>query len=75
MSCKCRAVSVDGGLSYLRRTFDDRRDYEDISIKWPDDLGTKAIAAINDAISRGCNARGILCAVAICLRDNGYAIQ
>ena len=34
LSCKCGKVSVDGGMEYLRRVYDDDADYIDISIEW-----------------------------------------
>jgi hypothetical protein len=30
--CKCKRVSVDGGLDYLKRTFMESNDYEELSI-------------------------------------------
>ena len=72
-SCKCGAIFADGGMDYIRRG-GDPHDMTSMDITIPDELGAKVMISINDAISRGCNSRGILCAVAICLRDNGYAI-
>ena len=69
-SCKCGAMSVDGGMSYIRRSGDS----EDMSIIWPDDLCAQIMVGINSAVERGCNARGILCQVAIMIRDAGYDI-
>ena len=30
--CSCKSVAVDGGHNYLRRCFDDKASYEDLSI-------------------------------------------
>ena len=30
-TCKCGRVSVDGGMDYLRRSFKEKGDYEDLS--------------------------------------------
>lgn len=69
-SCKCGAIAVDGGMSYLRRVgaIDN---YTDMSIEIPDEAVKQAIAAIVWAQESGRNPLGILCAVARALRDSG----
>ena len=31
-SCKCKALSVDGGLAYIRRSFINKEDFEELSV-------------------------------------------
>lgn len=73
-SCKCGAISVDGGLDYLRRV-GDIHGYEDLSIQLPDAATTAALGAIEWAEINGRNALGMLCAVARALRDNGVELR
>jgi len=44
-SCKCGAIAVDGGTSYLRRVGDIHA-YDDMSIEIPDNVGQDALFAI-----------------------------
>lgn len=71
--CKCKSVAVDGGMSYLRRVGGIGA-CKELSIEIPDDHYHKVTSAIVDAQERGCNSLGILCAVAISLRDSGLKI-
>ncbi|MDE2103176.1 MAG: hypothetical protein KGL39_38375 [Patescibacteria group bacterium] len=73
-SCKCGAISVDGGMDYLRRV-GDIGGYTDLSIEL-DDAAAKAVRdKIEWAFETKRNSLGILCAVAIALRDAGYEIR
>lgn len=72
-TCKCGAVSVDGGMSYLRRV-GNRDDWLDFSIEIPDEAYKAAIENIKWAKETGRNELGVLCAVVRALRDNGVKI-
>ena|SRR6476661_3513476 len=72
--CECGAVAVDGGLHYLRRVFRSPAEYEELSIEIPDEAKKAAIERIKWAKETGRNELGILCAVAIALRDNGVKL-
>lgn len=72
--CKCGAISVDGGTAYLRRV-GDISNYTDLSIELNDDAVSAARSRIDWATESGRNSLGILCAVAIALRDSGYEIR
>lgn len=74
VSCKCGNVSVDGGMSYFRRSFRGP-EWTDMSIEIPDEAGKAAIEAIKWAEETRRNELGILCAVARALRDNGVKID
>lgn len=69
-SCQCGAISVDGGMDYLRRV-GDIHGYDDLSIEIPKEASVAAMAKIEWAIETGRNPLGVLCAVAIGLRDAG----
>lgn len=71
--CTCGRVSVDGGMSYLRRGFTENSDYEDISIEMEDSLVKACRVAIDNSLGKK-NSLGILCQVMIALRDNGADI-
>lgn len=73
--CKCGAVCVDGGMSYLRRVFGAASpEYEELSITVSDEAARAARIAIENAIETGRNSLGILCAAVIALRDAGYTL-
>lgn len=74
-SCKCGAISVDGGQSYLRRVATSIDLIEEMSIEIPKPASDAAIEAIKWAQSTGRNELGILCAVARALRDNGVRME
>lgn len=67
--CKCGAVTVDGGLDYLRRVFNSSRDFRDISIEIEQEVFADLMEAMSDERT---NDLGKLCAIARILRDAGY---
>ena len=71
-SCKCGAVSVDGGTDYLRRVGDT---WIDLSITMDEKVVNDCIAEVHDSIIEGKNARGIAYAVLRALRNNGYNLN
>lgn len=73
VTCSCGSISVDGGMSYLKRAGKLDRIIEQ-SIVMDKELSDKVIAGIEEAIDSGRNPLGVLCNVARCLRDNGYEV-
>ena len=73
-TCKCGAISVDGGMGYLRRV-GDLDAYTDKSIELPSEVVLAVRAEIQEALDTGRNSLGILCAVARALRDNGVTFN
>ena len=73
-TCKCGAISVDGGMDYLRRVGNVEA-YTDKSIELPSAVVLAVRNEIQVAVDRGCNSLGILCAVARALRDNGVTFN
>lgn len=71
--CKCGAIAVDGGISYLRRVGDIHA-YDDMSIEINNVAYGAAIESIKWAHENRRNELGVLSAVARALRDNGVAI-
>lgn len=76
VTCKCGAISVDGGQEYLRRvggiretTEDGRPSYTDLSWELPDDLYRDCANAVVAAVNTGRNAVGIANAVLRKLRE------
>jgi len=74
VECSCGAVAVDGGLDYLRRV-GDLGDWKEMSISIPEGLSLNLMRMIYDAVESDRNAKGVLCAIARALRDNGYEIR
>ena len=74
VECSCGAVAVDGGLDYLRRV-GDLGDWKEMSISIPEGLSLNLMRMIYDAVESDRNAKGVLCAIARSLRDNGYEIR
>jgi hypothetical protein len=70
-TCKCGNVSVDGGMDYTRRCCFSY-EWRDISIEWSDDLVDDLKEAIDNA--KGCNNLGLICRIAVAMRDAGYTI-
>lgn len=68
--CKCGAISVDGGMSYLRRV-GDLSLAEEMSISVPDEALEAAKEAVRWAIETGRNELGLVSAIARAFRDNG----
>lgn len=72
--CKCGAVAVDGGMSYIRRV--GRLECAtDLSIDMPDDHVEMCLMAIEDAEDTDRNSLGILCSLVRALRDCGYDLN
>lgn len=72
--CKCRAVAVDGGLSYLRRAGEFLKS-EEMSIEMEDALVHKITFELDEAQKTGRNSFGLLCVVMRGLRDAGYEVN
>lgn len=68
VTCKCGAISVDGGQSYLRRS-GDIHNYTDLSWELPEELYRACADTVNDAIETNRNAYGIANAVMRKLRE------
>lgn len=73
--CSCKSLSVDGGMDYCKRVFDDRASMREMSIIWEDELVEDLMKNIEEALLTGRNSLGIVCAVARTLRDNGYKLE
>jgi hypothetical protein len=73
VACKCGNVAVDGGMDYLKRTFN-TTDYRDMSIEIPNAAYQAAIDAIKWAKDTGRNDLGLISAIARALRDSGVAL-
>ena len=71
--CKCGAVAVDGGMSYIRRT-GDPLDYKELSISMNDQAIEAAKKALQWCTINGRNNLGRICHIAIALRDNGVKL-
>ena len=71
VSCKCHAVSVDGGMSYLRRV---GTNYIEQSIVLDDDLVEAMTKQADWAKDTGRNSLGYVCAIIRVIRDEGYEI-
>lgn len=71
--CSCGAVSVDGGMDYLKRG-GNREDIIEQSIVLDDDLVKSIIEKADHAHYTGRNPWGIANAVIRAIRDNGYKI-
>jgi hypothetical protein len=69
VTCKCGAISVDGGQSYLRRIGDFRNGITDMSWALPDQLYTDCATAVQNAIDTNRNKFGIANAVMRKLRE------
>ncbi len=75
VTCKCGSVSVDGGLSYLKRSFSENTGYEDLSIIVSEKVYNGCIDAIDWAEENGRNNLGLVCAIFRSFRDNGYELR
>ena len=73
VTCTCGAVSVDGGQEYLRRVGDFANSVE-LSWSLPDKLYSDCAAAVEHALDRGCNSKGIANAVMRTLREAGRVV-
>jgi hypothetical protein len=70
-TCKCGAVAVDGGLSYLRRVGDD---WTEMSYSLPKEVVDQCIDALNWAKDFKRNELGTVIAIIRALRENGRLI-
>jgi hypothetical protein len=70
-TCSCRNVSVDGGMDYIRRVYDDVEGIEEQSIEIPDAAYTACLEAIKWSKDTGRNDLGLVSAIARAMRDNG----
>ena len=68
VTCKCGAISVDGGQDYLRRV-GDLSAAIDMSWELPDDLYRDCALAAQEAVATGRNAIGVANAVMRKLRE------
>jgi hypothetical protein len=73
--CECRSVAVDGGTSYLRRVFNDRCDYREMSIEINDKAYNACVEAIKWSKDTGRNDFGLISSIVRALRDNGVEIN
>lgn len=69
--CKCGAVAVDGGCSYLKRT---GTEWEDMSFGLPKDVVIMCEQAVMWSEDTGRNELGTVIAVLRALRDAGYCV-
>ena len=72
-TCKCGAISLDGGQAYLRRV-GAVYDYSDLSWEIPDELYEACAQAVQDAIDTDRNKYGIANAVMRKLRESDRVI-
>jgi hypothetical protein len=75
VSCKCGNVSVDGGMSYRRRTYKDGAKFKELSLLMATDTVDAGSNAVKIAIATGRNDLGIFLAVVRALEADGYLIQ
>jgi hypothetical protein len=70
--CKCKAVAVDGGTSYLRR-IGNPSDRKELSLEVPKTVIDSLIKDIQESIDTRRNARGVAYAALRSLRDSHLA--
>ena len=70
--CNCGAVAVDGGQAYLRRVFQDRADFKDLSICLPKNVVEECKKAVDWGLETNRNSLGIAFAVIRALSDAGH---
>ena len=68
-SCRCGAISVDGGMDYIRRV-GDPADFIERSLSMEEDHLAAAVKAVEDMRKTGRNDLGICLGVIRSLRDN-----
>ena len=73
VTCKCGAISVDGGQEYLRRV-GAIREFTDFSWELPDELYNACAQTVEDAINTNRNKFGIANAVMRKLREAGRVV-
>jgi hypothetical protein len=75
VTCKCGAISVDGGQDYLRRVGGlERGSYTDLSWEIPSELYKACAQAVDEAIDTNRNKFGIANAVMRKLREAGKIV-
>ena len=75
VSCTCGAISVDGGLAYLRRVGSlEKGSYNDHSWSLPDKVYNDCAEVVEEALDTGRNKFGIANAVMRKLREAGRVI-
>lgn len=72
-SCKCGAISVDGGTDYLKRS-GDLTGYIDLSIVIDKKLKNKILESLKWSTDNGRNDYGRLCAIFRAIRDTGHKV-
>ena len=70
--CTCGAVAVDGGQEYLRRVFQERADFKDLSICLPKKVVEECEKAVDWGLETNRNSLGIALAVIRALSDAGH---
>lgn len=70
-TCGCGAVSVDGGMDYLKRV---GTDYTERSIEVPDEMVSAMEMELEWCDDTGRNNLGRVCAIFRVIRDFGYTI-
>lgn len=69
--CMCGAIGVDGGASYIRRSYANPEDVRDQSIFADEDVAELILAAVNEQEAMGKNAWGVTLGVLRAIRDAG----
>lgn len=74
--CKCGAVAVDGGMSYLRRV-GNLDAFEEMSIEFPDDAANIIVYALDQVIGKDgdYDPATLLLAVSRALEETGIAVD
>ena len=72
-TCGCGNISVDGGMSYLRRV--GGVEYRDISVAIDNKLYDKIAEALVWAKNNNRNELGTVCALFRAIRDSGYELK
>lgn len=72
--CKCGAVAVEGGMSYLKIS-GEAGIYKEMSISVPDEAFEAAVEALKWCDETGRNNLGRICAIARYMRDAGFEVR
>jgi hypothetical protein len=70
VKCKCGAIAVDGGQSYLRRLYEDINAMKDSSLVMEEHIINDCVDAVKWGRDTGRNDLGIALAVLRSLKDN-----
>ena len=73
-SCKCGALSVDGGDSYIRRVADSFDEVREMTLQYKEDFVDQMISSIGSSEKAGKNDRGYVYDLLRVIRDAGYEI-